>query len=63
MRGRSEAALPEILGGSRSRVTRWLKGPGIDPLNPEKVDLLVRALSLDDAAVLEVADYLGLSIF
>ena len=27
-------------GVSRSRVTRWLKGAGIDPLNAEKVDLL-----------------------
>jgi hypothetical protein len=60
---RSEAALAEILGVSRSRVTRWLKAAGIEPLNPEKVDLLVRALSLDDAAVLEAADYLGLSVF
>jgi uncharacterized protein (DUF2384 family) len=37
---RSQAALAEILGVSRSRVTRWLKGAGIDPLNAEKVDLL-----------------------
>jgi uncharacterized protein (DUF2384 family) len=37
---RSQSALAEILGVSRSRVTRWLKGAGIDPLNAEKVDLL-----------------------
>src|ERR1700752_2148109 len=37
---RSQAALAEILGVSRSRVTRWLRGAGIDPLNAEKVDLL-----------------------
>jgi transcriptional regulator with XRE-family HTH domain len=37
---RSQAALAEMLGVSRSRVTRWLKGAGIDPLNAEKVDLL-----------------------
>jgi uncharacterized protein (DUF2384 family) len=37
---RSQAALAEILGVSRSRVTRWLNGAGIDPLNAEKVDLL-----------------------
>jgi uncharacterized protein (DUF2384 family) len=37
---RSQAALAEILGVNRSRVTRWLKGAGIDPLNAEKVDLL-----------------------
>ena len=30
----------ELLGVSRSRVTRWLKGAGLDPLNAEKVDLL-----------------------
>ena len=36
----SQAALAELLGVSRSRVTRWLKGEGIDPLNAEKIDLL-----------------------
>jgi uncharacterized protein (DUF2384 family) len=25
---------------SRSRVTRWLKGEGIDPANAERIDLL-----------------------
>jgi uncharacterized protein (DUF2384 family) len=25
---------------SRSRVTRWLKGEGIDPVNAERIDLL-----------------------
>jgi transcriptional regulator with XRE-family HTH domain len=36
----SQAALADLLGVSRSRVTRWLKGEGIDPVNAEKVDLL-----------------------
>jgi len=29
-----------MLGVSRSQVTRWLRGAGIDPRNAEKVDLL-----------------------
>src|SRR4029079_2855959 len=29
-----------LLGVSRSQVTRWLRGAGIDPANAEKVDLL-----------------------
>ena len=37
---RSAARLAEMLGVSRSQVTRWLRGAGIDPLNAEKVDLL-----------------------
>jgi uncharacterized protein (DUF2384 family) len=37
---KSGAAVADLLGVSRSRVTRWLKGAGIDPLNAEKVDLL-----------------------
>ena len=37
---RSAAAVADLLGVSRSRVTRWLRGAGIDPLNAEKVDLL-----------------------
>jgi uncharacterized protein (DUF2384 family) len=36
----SGAAVANLLGVSRSRVTRWLKGEGIDPLNAERVDLL-----------------------
>jgi transcriptional regulator with XRE-family HTH domain len=36
----SQAALADLLGVSRSRVTRWLKGEGIDPVNAEKIDLL-----------------------
>jgi uncharacterized protein (DUF2384 family) len=36
----SGSAVAELLGVSRSRVTRWLKGEGIDPLNAERVDLL-----------------------
>jgi uncharacterized protein (DUF2384 family) len=37
---KSAAALADMLGVSRSQVTRWLRGAGIDPLNAEKVDLL-----------------------
>ncbi|HEY7197233.1 MAG TPA: hypothetical protein VH306_08600 [Gaiellaceae bacterium] len=37
---KSAAALADMLGVSRSRVTRWLKGAGIDPSNAERVDLL-----------------------
>jgi transcriptional regulator with XRE-family HTH domain len=37
---RSAAQLAEMLGVSRSQVTRWLRGAGIDPLNAEKIDLL-----------------------
>ena len=37
---RSAARLADMLGVSRSQITRWLRGSGIDPLNAEKVDLL-----------------------
>src|ERR1043165_8704651 len=37
---RSAAQLADLLGVSRSQVTRWLRGAGIDPTNAEKVDLL-----------------------
>jgi len=37
---RSGAAVADLLGVSRSRVTRWLQGAGVDPLNAERVDLL-----------------------
>ena len=37
---RSAAKLADMLGVSRSQVTRWLRGAGIDPLNAERVDLL-----------------------
>jgi transcriptional regulator with XRE-family HTH domain len=37
---RSAAELAGLLGVSRSQVTRWLRGAGIDPLNAERVDLL-----------------------
>lgn len=37
---RSAAQLADLLGVSRSQVTRWLRGAGIDPVNAEKVDLL-----------------------
>ena len=36
----SQAAVADLLGVSRSRVTRWLKGEGIDPVNAERIDLL-----------------------
>jgi transcriptional regulator with XRE-family HTH domain len=37
---RSGAQLADLLGVSRSQVTRWLRGSGIDPLNADRVDLL-----------------------
>jgi uncharacterized protein (DUF2384 family) len=37
---RSGARLADLLGVSRSQVTRWLRGSGIDPLNADRVDLL-----------------------
>jgi hypothetical protein len=37
---RTGARLADMLGVSRSQITRWLRGAGIDPLNAEKVDLL-----------------------
>jgi uncharacterized protein (DUF2384 family) len=37
---KSGAAVADLLGVSRSRVTRWLQGAGIDPLNAERIDLL-----------------------
>ena len=37
---KSGAAVADLLGVSRSRVTRWLQGAGIDPVNAERVDLL-----------------------
>src|ERR671937_2968262 len=37
---RSGAQLADLLGVSRSQITRWLRGAGIDPLSAEKVDLL-----------------------
>ena len=37
---KSGAAVAALLGVNRSRITRWLKGAGIDPLNAEKIDLL-----------------------
>ena len=42
---RSQAELAALLGVSRSQVTRWLKGAGIDPLNAEKIDLLELVVS------------------
>jgi uncharacterized protein (DUF2384 family) len=37
---RSAARLADLLGVSRSQVSRWLRGSGIDPENAERVDLL-----------------------
>ena len=37
---KTQAAVADLLGVSRSRVTRWLKGEGIDPVNAERIDLL-----------------------
>lgn len=42
---RSGSAVADLLGVSRSRVSRWLRGAGIDPLNAERVDLLELAWS------------------
>ncbi len=36
----SAARLADMLGVSRSQVTRWLRGAGLDPSNAEKVELL-----------------------
>src|SRR3954462_11922188 len=36
----SAPRLADMLGVSRSQVTRWLRGSGIDPLNAERVDVL-----------------------
>jgi uncharacterized protein (DUF2384 family) len=41
----SQAAVADLLGVSRSRVSRWLRGAGIDPLNAERVDLLELVMS------------------
>lgn len=37
---RTAAQLADMLGVSRSQVTHWLRGAGIDPLNAQKVELL-----------------------
>jgi uncharacterized protein (DUF2384 family) len=37
---RSAARLADLLGVSRSQITRWLRGAGIDPANAERIDLL-----------------------
>jgi transcriptional regulator with XRE-family HTH domain len=37
---RSAAELADMLGVSRSQVTRWLRGAGLDPINAQKVELL-----------------------
>ena len=37
---KSGSFLADLLGVSRSRITRWLRGAGIDPVNAERVDLL-----------------------
>jgi transcriptional regulator with XRE-family HTH domain len=42
---RSGAELADALGVSRSQITRWLRGAGIDPLNAEKIDTLELVLS------------------
>jgi uncharacterized protein (DUF2384 family) len=41
----SQAAVADLLGVSRSRVSRWLRGAGIDPQNAERVDLLELVMS------------------
>jgi transcriptional regulator with XRE-family HTH domain len=37
---KSQAAVADLLGVSRSQITRWLQGAGMDALNAERVDLL-----------------------
>jgi uncharacterized protein (DUF2384 family) len=37
---KSQVAVADLLGVSRSRITRWLHGARIDALNAERVDLL-----------------------
>lgn len=37
---KSAAQLADLLGVSRSQVTRWLRGAGLDPINAQKVELL-----------------------
>ncbi len=49
---KSAAQLADMLGVSRSQVTRWLRGAGIDPENAERVDLLEMVWS----AVLRIYD-------
>jgi transcriptional regulator with XRE-family HTH domain len=41
----SGAAVADLLGVSRSRITRWLKGEGVDPLNADRIDLLELVLA------------------
>lgn len=36
----AQARLADLLGVSRSRVTRWLQGEGIDPDNAQRIDEL-----------------------
>lgn len=42
----TQARLAELLGVSRSRVTRWLKGEGIDDLNADHIDQLELVMSM-----------------
>jgi hypothetical protein len=37
---RPAARVADMLGVSRSQVTRWMRGAGIEPVDAEKVDLL-----------------------
>lgn len=41
----SQRKVAELLGVNPSRVTRWLDGEGIDPINADRVDLLELAFS------------------
>ncbi|MDQ8046349.1 MAG: hypothetical protein AAGC46_15390 [Solirubrobacteraceae bacterium] len=41
----SQRRLAELLGVSPSRVTRWIGGEGIDPVNADRVDLLELVMS------------------
>jgi len=42
----SQKQLAELLGVDRSRVTRWLRGEGIDQLNADRIDQLEVVMSL-----------------
>lgn len=42
----AQARLADLLGVSRSRVTRWLQGEGVDPLTADRIDYLELVMSM-----------------
>ena len=42
----TQKRLAELLGVDRSRVTRWLRGEGIDEVNADKIDQLELVMSM-----------------